>query len=163
MGRTGGGVFNTLLKSGSNEIHGSLFGYTRQTDWLANQFFRNATGQARPDTPYYNWGASFGGPVLIPKVYDGKNKTFFWVTTESYRQKSGLSDGYALPTALERAGDYSQSSVGVFDPLIRDTGPRYRDPSPPRTVNRQLEGLTRFVAARCANLILYQGLATEFS
>src|ERR1700682_3765919 len=92
MGRTGGGVFNTLLKSGTNDIHGSLFGYTRQTDWLANNFFYNSNGRARPDTPFYTWGASFGGPVVIPKLYDGHNKTFFWVATESYRQKSPLSD-----------------------------------------------------------------------
>ncbi len=117
MGRTGGGVFNTLLRSGTNDIHGSLFGYTRQTDWLANNFFYNATGKARPDTPYYTWGGSIGGPIVIPKIYNGRNKTFFWLSTESYRQQSPLSDQYALPTALERTGDFSQSSVKIFDPL----------------------------------------------
>ena len=117
MGRTGGGVFNTFLKSGSNEVHGSLLGYTRQTDWVANNFFYNASGIARPEQPFYTWGGSFGGPVWIPKVYNGKNKTFFWVVTESYRQKSPLSDQYALPTALESQGNYSQSSVKIFDPL----------------------------------------------
>ena len=104
MGRTGGGVFNTLLKSGSNQYHGSLFGYTRQTDWLANSFFKNASGAARPDTPYYTWGGSFGGAIRVPKVYDGRNKTFFWVATESYRQKSPLTDQYALPTAPSSIG-----------------------------------------------------------
>lgn len=116
MGRTGGGVFNTLMKSGTNEFHGALFGYTRQSDWLANNFFYNAAGKARPDTPYYTWGGSFGGPVWIPKVYNGKNKTFFWITTESYRQKSPLSDSYAVPTALEKTGDFSQSTVKIYDP-----------------------------------------------
>ena len=117
MGRTGGGVFNTFLKSGSNDIHGSLFGYTRQTDWVANNFFYNASGTPRAEQPFYTWGASIGGPVIIPKVYNGKNKTFFWVVTESYRQKSPLSDQFALPTALESRGDYSQSSARIFDPL----------------------------------------------
>jgi hypothetical protein len=117
MGRTGGGVFNTLLKSGTNEFHASLFGYTRQTDWVANNFFYNAAGRARPETKYYTWGASFGGPVEIPKVYNGKNKTFFWVATESYRQQSPLADQYALPSALEKTGNFSQSSVTVFNPL----------------------------------------------
>jgi hypothetical protein len=116
MGRTGGGVFNTLLKSGSNDIHATLFGYTRQTDWLANSFFRNLSGTPRADTPYYTWGGSFGGPVFVPKVYNGKNKTFFWVATESYRQKSPLSDSYALPTPLEKTGDYSKSSATIYDP-----------------------------------------------
>jgi hypothetical protein len=116
MGRTGGGVFNTFLKSGTNSYHGSLLGYTRQTDWVAMPFFYNATGKAKPDTPQYNWGGSFGGPIWIPKVYNGKNKTFFFLTEESYRQKSPLSDQYALPTALERTGDFSQSKLTIFDP-----------------------------------------------
>ncbi len=116
MGRTGGGVFNTLLRSGTNEYHGSLFGYTRQTDWLANNFFYNASGTPRPDTPFYNWGGSFGGPISIPKLYNGKNKTFFWLVTESYRQKSPLSDNYSLPTNLEKTGDYSQSATTLYDP-----------------------------------------------
>ena len=109
MGRTGGGVFNTFLKSGTNDIHGSLFGYTRQTDWLANNFFYNAAGKPRADQPSYTWGGAVGGPVVLPKLYDGKNKTFFWVVTESYRQKSPSSDQWALPTALERTGDYSKA------------------------------------------------------
>jgi hypothetical protein len=117
MGRTGGGVFNTLLKSGSNEFHGSLFGYTRQTGWNANNFFYNAAGKVRPESTFYTWGGSFGGPVDIPKLYNGKNKTFFWVATESYRQKSPLADGYALPTALEAAGNYSKSSAVIYNPM----------------------------------------------
>ena len=116
MGRTGGGVFNTLLRSGSNQVHGSLLGYTRQTDWLANGFFYNAAGKPKPDQPFYNWGASVGGPIVIPKVYNGKDKTFFYLTTESYRQKSPLSDGYTLPTAAERAGNFSASKNIIYDP-----------------------------------------------
>ncbi len=117
MGRTGGGVFNTYLKSGSNALHGSLLGYTRQTDWLANTFFRNASGQPIADQPQYNWGGSLGGPVWIPKVYNGRNKTFFYVVTESYRQKSPLSDQYTLPTLAERNGDFSGSKRVLYDPL----------------------------------------------
>ena len=117
MGRTGGGVFNTLLKSGSNSVHGSLLGYTRQTDWLANNFFYNATNTPRPETPFYTWGGSLGGPIVIPKLYNGKNKTFFWVSTESYRQKSPLSNQYDLPTAAEKAGDFSHSAHVIYDPL----------------------------------------------
>ncbi|MCU1262169.1 MAG: TonB-dependent receptor, partial [Bryobacterales bacterium] len=128
MGRTGGGVFNILMKSGTNAIHGSLFGYTRQSDWLANNFFYNAKGQARPETPYYNWGGSIGGPIVIPKLYDGRNKTFFFITTESYRQKSPLSDTYTLPTALERAGNFSQSARPIYDPLNTTNGVRNQFP-----------------------------------
>ena len=123
VGRTGGGIFNTLLKSGTNEIHGSVMGYTRQTDWLANSFFYNAAGIARPETPFYNYGGSLGGPVYIPHVYDGRNKTFFWMVWEGYRQHSPLSQALAVPTAAERIGDFSHtlSSTGklqtIYDPL----------------------------------------------
>ncbi|HXN24764.1 MAG TPA: TonB-dependent receptor [Candidatus Dormibacteraeota bacterium] len=115
MGRTGGGVFNTTLKSGSNGLHGSLVGYTRQTDWLANSFFINP--KPRPETPFYNYGGSLGGPVVVPKIYDGRNKTFFWITEEGYRQQSPLAINYAVPTALERKGDFSKSGITIKDPV----------------------------------------------
>src|SRR5260370_23926288 len=105
MGRTGGGVFNTTLKSGSNELHGSLVGYTRQTDWLANGVFQNASGTPRAETPFYNYGGSIGGPALFPKLYNGRNKNFFWVTEEGYRQSSPVCDIYAVPTELEPKRD----------------------------------------------------------
>ena len=123
VGRTGGGIFNTLLKSGTNEIHGSLLGYTRQTDWLANSFFYNSAGIARPETPFYNYGASLGGPVVIPHLYNGKNKTFFWAAFEGYRQKSPLSQNLSVPTAAERTGDFSHTFAAngslqtIYDPL----------------------------------------------
>lgn len=123
MGRTGGGVFNAYLKSGSNEPHGSVFGYTRQTDWLANNFFLNRRGIERPDTPFYNYGASIGGPIWIPRLYNGRNRTFFWTAVEGYRQQSSLTQDLSVPTALERTGDFSQSLTQsgslqlIYDPL----------------------------------------------
>src|ERR1051326_1103921 len=65
MGRTGGGTFNTFLRSGTNDLHGSAFGYLRRTEWLANNFFSNRAGQPIPDQPYKNYGGSIGGPVRI--------------------------------------------------------------------------------------------------
>jgi hypothetical protein len=108
VGRTGGGVFNTLLRSGTNALHGSIFGETRQTAWLANDFFANRNGIARSDSPYYNWGASLGGPVFIPHVYDGRNRTFFWIGAEGYIQTSPYTETFVVPTDLERSGNFSQ-------------------------------------------------------
>jgi trimeric autotransporter adhesin len=122
VGRTGGGVFNTLLRSGSNTLHGSVFGETRQGSWLANDFFANRNGIPRPDSPYYNWGASLGGPVVIPHLYDGRSKTFFWIGSEGYIQTSPYTESFAVPTALERTGDFSKSYNGdgslnvIYDP-----------------------------------------------
>jgi hypothetical protein len=109
VGRTGGGVFNTLLRSGSNALHGSLFGETRQTAWLANDFFANRSGTPRPDSPYYNWGVSLGGPVVLPHIYDGRDKTFFWVGSEGYIQTSPYTQTFTVPTDLQRTGDFSRT------------------------------------------------------
>lgn len=123
MGRTGGGMFNTLLKSGSNQAHGSLFGYMRQTDWLANTFFNNRNGQPITDQPFRNYGGSFGGPVIVPKVYNGKDKMFFWLGFEGYRDTQAASREQYTPTAAERIGDFSKSLnnagslLAIYDPL----------------------------------------------
>ncbi len=117
MGRTGGGVFNTVLKTGTNGFHGDLFGYYRTTDFSGNTFFNNAAGKPRDPTLFKNFGGGMGGPIYIPKVYNGKNKTFFYVAQEAYRQHTPQTDSYGLPTALEKTGNFSQSSVTIFDPM----------------------------------------------
>jgi hypothetical protein len=123
MGRTGGGVFNTYLKSGTNALHGSGFGYMRETAWAANTFFNNRAGRPKQDIPFKNYGGSLGGPVILPKIYDGKNKTFFWVGAEAYRQISALGAEFSVPTALEKAGDFSKTMARgggiqtIYDPL----------------------------------------------
>ena len=109
MARTGGGMFNTLMKSGTNEFHGSAYGHLRQTAWDANLYFNNAQGIPIVDQPNYTWGGSFGGRVWIPHVYDGKNKTFFYVAVEHYDDWSSDSGSFELPTALERVGNFTQS------------------------------------------------------
>jgi len=109
MARTGGGMFNTLMKSGTNDFHGSLYGHIRSTNMDANAFFSNAAGIPITDQPNKTWGASFGGPIRIPHVYDGRNKTFFFLGFEHYDDVSSDSASFALPSSLERIGDFSKS------------------------------------------------------
>ncbi|HEY9433495.1 MAG TPA: TonB-dependent receptor, partial [Blastocatellia bacterium] len=115
-GRTGGGFFNTLARSGNNDLHGSLFGFLRPSALGANNFFNNRNGIEKPDTPYKLYGGSLGGPVKLPWLYDGKDRTFFWAAFEGYRQETFLSDTITVPTELERAGDFSKSGVTIVDP-----------------------------------------------
>lgn len=123
VGRSGGGMFNVFLKSGTNDYHGSLAGYMRETEWLANSFFSNRAGAPRTEQPFRNYMGSFGGKVWIPKVYDGKNKTFFWAVFEGYRDTQANAGTTAVPTMAERAGDFSNSRTAggalrtMFDPL----------------------------------------------
>jgi hypothetical protein len=136
VGRTGGGSFNTLLRSGTNSLHGSAVGHIRETDWLANNFFANRAGQPIADQPYRDWAFSLGGPIVIPKVYNGRNRTFFFASDESYRQQSGSTTVLSVPTALERIGDFSQSftkagtSQVVYDPSSTNLTTGARTPFP---------------------------------
>lgn len=134
-GRTGGGVFNVASRSGSNQLHGSLFGILRPNPLQANNFFNNRNGIKRPNADYGLYGGSIGGPVYIPKVYNGKDRTFFWVAMEGYRMQSFLSETFTVPTDLERQGNFSQTKNGgqavvIYDPLTTRTvnGQLVRDP-----------------------------------
>jgi hypothetical protein len=118
MARTGGGMFNTLMKSGANAFHGSLYGHLRRTDWDANSFFNNAVGAPITPQPNDTWGASFGGPIWIPKVYNGKNKTFFYLGFEHYDDTQSASSLFNAPTAAEKSGDFSKSLTSGGAPLV---------------------------------------------
>ena len=107
-GRTGGGVFNVTMRSGSNQLHGGAFGFLRPNPLQANNFFNNRSGIRRPDADYGLYGGSIGGPVYIPGVYNGKDRTFFWIAMEGYRMQSFLSESFAVPTEKMRAGDFSE-------------------------------------------------------
>ncbi len=115
-GRSGGGFFNTLARSGSNDLHGSLFGFTRPSALGANNFFNNRNGVKKPNVPYKLYGGSLGGPVRVPWLYNGRDRTFFWAAFEGYRQSTFLSDTLTVPTELERKGDFSRSGFTVTDP-----------------------------------------------
>ena len=86
-GRTGGGVFNFVMRSGQNAPHGSLFGQLRNEAFNANSFANNATGRPRAQERKQNFGGSFGAPIYIPKIYNGKDKSFFFFALERYRQR----------------------------------------------------------------------------
>ena len=109
VGRTGGGSFNTLLRGGTNDLHGTAVGHIRETAWIANNFFANRAGQPVPDQPFRDWAFSLGGPIVIPHVYNGRNKTFFFASDESYREIDGSTTTLSVPTALELTGNFSQS------------------------------------------------------
>ncbi len=83
--RASGGNISVTTKSGTNELHGSAFDYF-QADWLnANTWLNNKVGRARPKFHRNDFGATIGGPVVIPKVYNGKNKSYFFFSYEGYR------------------------------------------------------------------------------
>lgn len=145
-GQVGGGFFNYTMKSGTNQFHGT--GY----DYFANEalnagtpFTSNGNGKLlRPAARRNDYGFTVGGPVWIPKVYNGHDKTFFFFNFEQFREFESINNqSITIPTAAYRAGDFSSalitSKVLGTDPLGRPIfSNQVYDPATQRTVNGQV-------------------------
>jgi len=136
QGHGAGANINVLLKSGTNELHGTLYEFLRNDKLSANDFFLNRTG-AQPSPRRYNrYGGTGGGPVLIPKVYDGRNRTFFFFAFEGLRIVNPGTTYYTVPTDAQRSGDLSSllpAGITIYDPgtaRLLASGRVQRDPFP---------------------------------
>jgi hypothetical protein len=139
FGSVGGGLFNITTRSGTNQYHGA--GY----DYLANEAFDGATPfiNTLPRIRRNDWGFNIGGPVWIPGLYKGKDRTFFFYNREQYREFFVVNDtAITVPTDAYRAGDFSKAITGRAlgnDPLGRAlVEGQIFDPNTARTVNGQL-------------------------
>jgi len=135
-GRSGGGVINVVTKGGSNDFHGTVYEFFRNDRLRANNFFSNARNQARPVFHFNQYGAVVGGRIV-------RDKTFFFADYQGHREDvAGGAGVLTVPTARERAGDFSQtriangSLVTIYDPLTTtSTGTGFvRTPFPNATV-----------------------------
>ncbi len=123
-GRTGGGVFNVVLKSGTNQFHGDVYEYGRNSATSARNPFTSlsSTGQNINDRVlhYNDFGGTIGGPVIIPKLYNGKDKTFFFFSLDKTILHLDGQSVFSVPTQAMRTGDFSEvpASVtnGIYDP-----------------------------------------------
>ena len=121
FGRNASGQIDVVTKSGTNSLHGSAYEYLRNNYFDANTYTNDFNGgpaaAATFATPVYRYnvfGFSAGAPVIIPKIYNGKDKTFFFVSEEFQRIVQVLSAATALvPQASERAGDFTQSGQKI--------------------------------------------------
>ena len=133
-GRTGGGTFNVATRSGTNDWHGSGFYQTRPREifglkTMANNFFSEKQGVPLPETYFHLGGGGIGGPIA-------RNRTFFWYSAEGYGSNTTRNGQNRLPTAREKAGDFSRSTdtsgnlVVIYDPLTGDASGNGRTPFP---------------------------------
>lgn len=106
-GRTTGGIEIFSTKSGGNDFHGSAYDIFRNKDLDANTWYNNYQGLPRVKDTQNDYGGVFSGPVWIPKLYNGKNKTFFMFSWEQYKQSVGFSTTSTVPTAAEKSGDFT--------------------------------------------------------
>ena len=123
-GATGGAIFNIVLKSGTNQLHGDLYAYDRNSVFNARNPFTSidSFGKIIPQDQlrFNNFGGTLGGPVVIPHVYNGKNRTFFFVSWDATILHLLGSQTFTVPTPLMRTGDFSEdpsvAQYGLYDP-----------------------------------------------
>jgi hypothetical protein len=133
FGNTEGGVTNLSIKSGTNQFHGTGY-YTNFTPGTsANDFFANRARQPLADFYYHRFGGTVGGPVWIPKVYKGENRTFFMYGVEGIREARPRNNGTLnIPTGKMRTGDFSEllaigANYQIYNPFTaRTEGSRIR-------------------------------------
>ena len=120
-GRTGGGTINMATRGGTNQPHLTLFEFFRNNVLNANSWGNNRNGLPRGIVRYNQFGGTFGGPVYIPRLYNGKNRTFFFVSEQSVRTPSAVTDTGSVPTDAMRQGIFTGmtngASGGVGQPI----------------------------------------------
>jgi len=119
FGRTSGGVESFSTRSGGNSFHGTGVFLAHNDKWSANSWTNDFNGVRKPRDHQKDYGGSFGGPVWIPKLYNGRDKTFFFFSWEQYRNNEGASAFSTIPTDAERTGDFSAilgADTGLINP-----------------------------------------------
>jgi hypothetical protein len=122
-GRSTGGVVIAESKTGANALHGSAYDYLNNDDLNANSWTNNLNHVARGRQRQNVYGFSISGPVYLPKVYNGKNKTFFFFNFEQNNNHGVSTPAAAVPTLLQKTGNFSQTStasgqlIQLYDPL----------------------------------------------
>jgi hypothetical protein len=117
FGRSGAAVLNASIKSGTNSFHGAAWEFFRNDKLDAADFFENAGGVPKGALRQNQFGFTAGGPVVIPHVYNGRNKIFFFGDYEGLRRVQGTILTGTVPTDAERASGYTN-----FQDLITQTG-----------------------------------------
>lgn len=107
IGRAGGAVLNATVKSGTNQLHGDVWEFNRNDKFDAANFFENAGGIKKGEFRQNQFGFTIGGPVVIPHVYNGRNKLFFFGDYEGMRRVQGSVFTNSVPTNLERSSGFS--------------------------------------------------------
>lgn len=115
-GHTGSGTANQVMKTGTNSFHGSLWEFNQVSALEANSFFNNQKGLGNPLTHFNQYGATVGGPMLIPKLYNGRNKLFWFFAWESLKDSQPNTDFTTVPTDAEKQGNFSAFNVPIYDP-----------------------------------------------
>ena len=116
-GRSAGSNVNIVIKSGTSRLHGSAYEYFRNDKLDANDFFANRNRAGKVPFRQNQYGFSLGGPVVLPKVYNGRDKSFWFFDWEGFNRRRGSTLVSTSPTPELRAGNFSQFGRTIYDPL----------------------------------------------
>lgn len=118
-GRNAGGIVSVVTKSGTNQLHGTAYDYARNTAFDANDFFNNEQGLPTAVLRRHQYGATLGGPIVIPHIVNGRNKLFFFFAYQGQKQNQLQLEGKVQTyTPAEAMGDFSQAVNGGPDPNV---------------------------------------------
>jgi hypothetical protein len=123
FGRSAGANVNIVVKSGTRDLRGSLYHFLRNDKFDANDFFANRSGRGKVPYRQNQYGIALGGPLMVPKVYNGREKTFWFFSWEGFRARRGSTLISTTPVTAQRAGDFSQQERRIYDPLTSTLAP----------------------------------------
>ena len=157
-GRFGGGVTSVVVKSGTNRVHGELYEFMKNVKLDAAEWVLNKEGTPRSKFQNNTWGVEADGPVVIPKLFDGRNRLFFMMSYEGEKENSDGSNIRTLPYGGQLRGDFSNlvnsggKQILIYDPSTTRLGPGgtyIRDPFPGNIIGA---GRINPIAAKLAAL-----------
>jgi Carboxypeptidase regulatory-like domain/TonB dependent receptor len=147
-GRFSGGVISLVTRSGANQLHGTVFDFTQTNALYAKNYFSSGP---IPDSHLYQWGGTVGGPITIPHVYSGRNKSFFFFAYENSKQSSNTTETDTVPTALERTGNFSELGTAIYDPntaQLQSDGSYQRSPFPNNQIPQERQSQVALAAMK---------------
>jgi hypothetical protein len=139
-GRISGGAVELVTKAGTNALHGQLFEYDKNRAFNSNSWRNNKEGKGKDNFQENLYGGAVGGPVIIPKIYNGKDKTFFFFNYEGYKFRQGGALQYgSVPTQAMRNGDFTNVCLrGTCAKFWDQNGPVAVDPTDGKTYRQNL-------------------------
>lgn len=122
FGRSAGANVSIVTRSGSRDLHGSAYEFLRNDKLDATDFFANRSGVGKLPFRQNQYGFALGGPVIVPKLYRGRDRTFWFFNWEGFRQRQANPRISTVPTMAQRGGDFNDLNRNIYDPFTGTTG-----------------------------------------
>jgi hypothetical protein len=164
FGQTLGGVITVVTKSGTNTLHGSAWEDVRNTAFDAHNFFHQLSSVQKQNM----LGATLGGPVVLPKLYNGRNRTFFYLGYQEFLNRSPANTTYRIPTAANYTGNLSDWPQQIYNPFTTrpdpaNPGSYIRTPFPGNIIPQSMidPGMVKYAQATLPSTPVNTGIVNQ--